>query len=95
MIMMQSIIQVCIWYTDKLQFPYYALVLKDLRGVKEMDVCWLLPGVLTGPEAERPRVVWLIRSSAISGGHLGTWTIRISWDIPTYPTYPDLSATYG
>ncbi len=27
--------------------------------------------------------------------HLGTWTIRISWDIPTYLTYPDLSATYG
>ena len=27
--------------------------------------------------------------------HLGTMTIRISWDIPTYPTYPDLSATYG
>ncbi len=28
-------------------------------------------------------------------GHLGTWNIRISWDIPTYLTYPDLSATYG
>jgi hypothetical protein len=27
--------------------------------------------------------------------HLGTWTIRISWDISTYLTYPDLSATYG
>jgi hypothetical protein len=27
--------------------------------------------------------------------HLGTMTIRISWDIPTYLTYPDLSATYG
>jgi hypothetical protein len=27
--------------------------------------------------------------------HLGTWNIRISWDIPTYLTYPDLSATYG
>ena len=27
--------------------------------------------------------------------HLGTWTIRISQDNPTYPTYPDLSATYG
>ena len=32
--------------------------------------------------------VWL-------GHHLGTWTIRISWDIPTYPDLSYLSATYG
>jgi hypothetical protein len=43
-------------------------VLQDLHGVKETDPFWLLPGALTGREAGRPRVVWLIRSSAISGG---------------------------
>ncbi len=42
--------------------------LQDLRGVKETGQCWLLPGALTGREAGRPRVVWLIRSNAISGG---------------------------
>ncbi len=38
-----------------------------------------------------------IRPTVYDGmdGHLGTWTIRISQDIPTYLTYPDLSATYG
>ena len=45
-------------------------ILQDLRGVKGMDLCWLLPGVLMGREAGRPRVVWPIRSSAISGGGL-------------------------
>ena len=38
-----------------------------LRGVKGMDQCWLLPDVLMGREAGRPRAVWQIRSSAISG----------------------------
>jgi hypothetical protein len=36
-----------------------------------------------------------ILQTCIVSDHLGTMTIRISWDIPTYPTYPDLSATYG
>ena len=52
------------------EFHYRALGLQDLRGVKGMDQCWLLPCVLMGREAGRPRVVWLIRSNAISGGGL-------------------------
>jgi hypothetical protein len=45
-------------------------VLLDLRGVKGTDPFWLLLGTLTGREAGRPRVVWPMRSSAISGGGL-------------------------
>ena len=45
-------------------------ILQDLRGIKGTDPCWLLPGASTGREVERPRVVWLILSSAISGGGL-------------------------
>ncbi len=40
--------------------------LQDLHGVKRTDPCWLLPGASTGREAERPRVVWLIR---VKQGH--------------------------
>jgi hypothetical protein len=44
--------------------------LQDLRGVKGTAPCWLLPGASTGREAGRPRAVWPIRSSAITGeGH--------------------------
>ncbi len=49
--MMQTNIKMCIWYTDKWQFPHYALALKNLRGVTEMDLCWLLPYALTGRKA--------------------------------------------
>ena len=48
--------------------PYLALGLQDLQGIKETGHCSLLPGASTGREAGRPRVVWLIRSSAIYGG---------------------------
>ena len=50
------------------EFHYSALGLQDLRGAKGTDPCWLLPAASTGREAGRPRVVWLIRSSVISGG---------------------------
>ena len=50
------------------KIPYSALSLQDLRGAKGTDPCWLLPAASTGREAGRPRVVWLIRSSVISGG---------------------------
>ena len=60
---MQTFIGVCNWaalfWSSVTIFPYCALV---LRGAEGMDPCWLLPGALTGREAGRPRVVWLIRS---------------------------------
>ena len=43
-------------------------ILQDLRGIKRTDQCWLLHDASTGREVGRPRVVWLISSSAISGG---------------------------
>ncbi len=64
----------CRLYAHKMQTIKYVsnlIFLQDLRGVKGKNPCWLLPGGSTGREAGRPRVlVWLIRSSAISGGGL-------------------------
>jgi hypothetical protein len=82
--MMQTIIQVCIWtillfaYAKDAQGNFLTAlwVLQNLCGVKGTELCWLpvLPGASTGREAGRPRVVWLIRSSEISGG----WSSRLT-----------------
>ena len=64
----------CVWDTFLLSsvvnFITVLWGLQDLRGAKGTGQCSLLPGASTGRGAERPRVVWLIRSSAISGGGL-------------------------
>jgi hypothetical protein len=71
--MMQTIMQVCIWTIlllayAKGKFLTALWVWKDLRGVKGTDTCLLFPGSSTDRGAGRPRVVWQIRSSAVSGG---------------------------
>jgi hypothetical protein len=68
----QTIKLVCNWHAFLLSSMANCLIvlwfLQDLRGIKGTDPCWLLPGASRGREAGRPRVVWLIHSSAISGG---------------------------
>ncbi len=76
--LVQTIIQhilVFFWHNVLLSYAKYAhgnfltklWFLQDLLGVKGAAPCWLLLGASTGHEAGRPRAVWLIRSSAISG----------------------------
>ena len=71
---MQTTIHVCIWNTFLLSsvasFLTALWFLQDPHGIKGTDQSSLLPGVSTGREAGRPRVVWQIRSSTISGGGL-------------------------
>ncbi len=50
------------------KFPYCDLIFAGLHGIKGTDPCSLPPGALTVLEAGRPREIWQILSSAISGG---------------------------
>ncbi len=57
------------WLGNMLTLP--ACNVQDPHGTSHwMELSCLLPGDIMGQEAGKPRAVWLIPSSAISGGGL-------------------------